>query len=317
MNRIASESNTEEMTTAEARGYARKAIEREFLDYEPNKIQLNDIMLVILVVMAAAISFTDFTLSFTSIKNFTALTAFLYVVTSLVYRNRYSKGKQRGKNDADFVAALEEYRTKVKDIYDSSLAALVPDFCKEYKLRELREYRESLLTDIEMSYEEYKSKYWGLSNGQIRRLKCAREIKRTLIKCNNAKPIKLVPGLIFNERGEIRRDKLVGQSGKERERFDKRSQLISRAAVVLFGGTIAINILFDFSILTVIQWFVRMLPVVFAMVTGEDGGFCCIAVTETNFKRDQTSIINLFFEWIKEKKKAEKEIEERKNDAEQ
>lgn len=296
----------------EYRGNIRKEIEKTAIKKAPDKVQVNDFMLAALVLIAAVMSFTDFTLSFGSIKNFTALTLLLYVVTTLVYRNRYSRGKSRGMQDNDYIEALGAYREKLKGIYSNSLAGLVPIFCKEYKVKELREYRENLLADIEMSYEEYKEKYWGKSGLRILFLNCSFNIKKTLIKCNRAKPIDICPSLLLNESGEASREKLAGKSGKERERSDKKKQMIERAIIVLFGSAIAINIILDFSLLTVFQWFVRMCPIVIAMITGEDSGFCCIAVTETNFKRDQTSIINLFDEWIPEYKARVAEEEKQK-----
>ena len=313
MNRIAPNVH-EEKSNSEIRGEIRRDIERNILDSSPDKIQVNDFMLGILVLIAAVVSFTDFTLTFGSIKNFTALTVLLYVVTTLVYRNRYSRGKQRGMRDGEYVEALTNYKTKVRGIYDNALAGIVPEFCKEYKVRELREYRSNLLADIDMSYEEYKEKYLHMSNRQIRRLKKSSAVKKILLKCNRAKPIKIYPSLLLNINGEKNREKLAGQSGRDRERHDKRRQIISRAIIVIFGGVIAIDMILDFSVLTIVQWFVRMLPVVIAMITGEDSGFCCIAVTETNFKQDQTAIIDLFFEWIELNKKtsaSEKPAEEK------
>ena len=51
--------------------------------------------------------------------------------------------------------------------------------------------------------------------------------------------------------------------------------------------------------MTIAQWVVRMLPIILAIISGDDGGYCNITVTETNFKRDQTHVINLFMEYAK------------------
>ena len=307
VSKIPSVAPVEEKTNAEIRRDLRKSLEKGIASNEPDKLQLNDIMLTILVIMAAAISFTDFTLSFGSIKNFTALTVFLFVITSLVYRNRYARGIQRGKADADYISALNEYREKRSNIYNLGLAGLIPDFCREYRARELREYRESLLTDIDMDYETYRENYLGKSKRYIMRTNYSLEVKRTLIKCNAAKPLRLAPGLLLNENGEMDRAKLISQSGHEREIIDKRRQIIQRAVMVLFGSAIAINIILDFSLLTIFQWFVRMIPILAAVITGEDAGYCNITVTETKFKNDQVHVINLFHEHLAEKKKAEEE----------
>ena len=289
---------------AQTRRETRRSLEKEAASKSSDKLRLNDIMLFSLVLVAAAISFTDFTISLGSLRNFTALTLFLYIITTLVYRNRYDRGIRRGKTDPEYIEALTEYREKKQRIYDEGLASLVPEFCRDYKVSELRKYRESLLADIDMDYSEYKEKYQRLTPSQIRRLKLPREMKKVLIKCNKATPLKLVPGLILTENGEMDREKLLGTSGRQREIADKRQQLISRGLMVLFGSAIAINIILDFSLITVIQWLVRMVPIISAIIMGDDGGYCNIAVTETNFKQDQVSVINLFFEYVAERKTA-------------
>ena len=304
MDKIPSEPSFEESARAksEARREMRRSFEKDVAGKSPDRITMNDIMLAVLVLIAAAISFTDFTLSPGSLKNFTALSLFLYIITTLVYRNRYDKGKQRGRLDGEYRTSLTEYRAKKQNIYDRSVASLVPKFCKDYKVRELRQYRESLLADVDMGYDEYKEKYQRMSEKSVMKLDLPLETRKTLIKCNRAKPIRLVPGLILNENGETDREKLIGPSGRERERSDKKRQLIHRGLMVLFGSMIAINIILDFSLITIFQWFVRMVPVISAIIMGDDSGYCNITVTETNFKRDQVAVINLFFEYVDEKK---------------
>lgn len=303
MDKIPSEPVYEEAmrTKSDVRREMRRTLEKNAAGKLTDRVTMNDIMLVILVLIAAAISFTDFTLSPGSLKNFTALSLFLYIITTLVYRNRYDKGKRRGRLDSEYLSSLDEYNTKKQGIYDRNAASLVPDFCKDYKARELRQYRESLLADVDMEYFEYKEKYRHKSEKSIMRSDLPIETRRALIRCNRAKPIRLVPGLILNESGETDREKLIGLSGRERERSDKKKQFIGRGIMVFFGSLIAINIILDFSIITVFQWFVRMIPIISALIMGDDTGYCNITVTETNFKRDQVAVINLFFEYLNER----------------
>lgn len=300
MENIPHEQSFDEMlrSSAQTRRETRRDLEREAASRPPDKLRLNDIMLFTLVLVAAAISFTDFTISLGSIRSFTALTLFLYIITTLVYRNRYDRGKRRGRCDPEYLEALSDYRNKKQRIYDEGLASLIPVFCRDYKVRELRRYRESLLADIDMEYSEYKEKYQRMPESQIMRLKLPREMRMVLIKCNRAKPIRLVPGLILSENGETDREKMIGTSGRQRERSDKRRQLISRGLMVIFGGAVAINIILDFSLMTVFQWLVRMVPIISAIIMGDDSGYCNVTVTETGFKRDQASVINLFFEYV-------------------
>ena len=264
---------------------------------ESEGVRLNDLMLVALVLIAALLSFTDFTFSLGSLKNLTALTLFLYIMTVFIYRNRYDKGKRRGREDGEYRDALVAYRQKRGEVYQKGQASLVPAFCADYRKRELREYRESLLVDIEMGYEEYKEKYLRMSERELLRQPISSGAKKILVKCNKAKAIRLTPGMLLNENGEADREKLMGQSGRERERQDKKKEALSRAVYVLFGALVAVDVIFHFSLVTVIQWVIRMLPVIIAVITGDDGGYHNITVTEVSFKQNQINALTLFEEW--------------------
>jgi hypothetical protein len=284
------------MSGAEKRREIRMNLEKR------EKFNLKDLSLVVIVIIAMVVSLTDFTFSMGDIKNLTALTLFLYVITTLVYRNRYDKGKYRGREDEDYKTSLGEYRTARGKISELGCASEVPEFCREYKIRELREYREGLLAEVDLNYDDYLSKYRHLSFFDLIRLRLPWDVKMTIQKCNRAKPIKLTPGMILNESGESDRQKLAGQSGRERERKDKRKDFIQRGLMVLLGALIAVDVITSFSFVTIVQWFVRMIPILSALIMGDDSGFCDIAVTETSFKKDQTAIIGLFFEYRDGKK---------------
>jgi hypothetical protein len=294
-----SDHNFDYKQSAENRRNTRRDFERGIISNEPDRFQLNDIMLGALVVIAAILSFTDFSFSAGDWKNLTALTLFLYIITMFIYRNRYEKGMARGKRDSEYQLSLKTYRENRNEISLKNLASHVPEFCTYYKKQELREYRESLLCDIEMDYDTYKEKYLMMSKKDVLNLPISIEAKRVILKCNCAKAVKLYPGMILNESGEFDRDKLIGKSGRQRERQDKKKQAITRAVYVLFGAAVAFDMIFNFSLATIAQWVVRMLPIIIAMVSGDDGGYCNITVTETNFKRDQSNVIGIFMEYAK------------------
>lgn len=291
--------NFDYKASAENRRNNRRDFERGVIANEPDRFQLNDLMLGAMVIIAAVLSFTDFSFSAGDWKNLTALTLFLYVITMFIYRNRYAKGMSRGRKDEEYKQSLSEYRKKRAEISDKNLASHVPAFCVYYKKQELREYRESLLCDIEMDYDEYKEKYITMRKRDILNLPLSLEAKNVILRCNKAKAIKLYPGMILNESGEFDREKLIGKSGRQRERSDKKKQALTRAVYVLFGAAIAFDMIFNFSLQTIAQWIARMLPIIMAIISGDDGGFCNITVTETNFKKDQTSVIGLFMEYAK------------------
>jgi hypothetical protein len=161
-----------------------------------------------------------------------------------------------------------------------------------------------------MDYDTYKEKYLMMPREKVMELPISIECKRTILKCNRAKTVRIYPGLILNESGEFNRAKLIGRSGREREKRDKRIQAITRAAYVLFGAAVAFDVIFNFSLMTIAQWIVRMLPILLAIVSGDDGGYCNITVTETNFKRDQSHVIDLFLEYVRSNTVADEAKEE-------
>lgn len=281
----------------------RRQVRRELEAGDRDKLQMNDFVLAALVVVAAVISFTDFSFSLGNLSSITAITLFMYIITMLVYRNRYSKGMAKGREDQEFKDVLLSYREKRDEIYARGLAGRVPEFCVWYKKKELREYRESLLCDIDMSYEEYTEKYMKLSARAVVRLGLSKDARRIILKCNAAKSIELYPGVILNENGEVDRHKLIGKSGRERERQDKKRQAVSRAVYVVFGALVACDVFLNFSLIVLAQWIVRMLPVIIAIISGDDGGFCNITVTETAFKNGQINVIHLFEEYVKMEEK--------------
>lgn len=288
------------MTEGDAsnRRQLRRELELESIG-EKHKFQINDIVLGALVLVAAVISFTDFSFSLGDLSSITAITLFMYIITMLVYRNCYSRGMAKGREDEEYKAVLSAYRQKRNEIYTKGLAGQIPDFCVWYKKKELREYRESLLCDVDITYDEYIEKYMKMPYRKLRHTPLSREARKVIIKCNRAKSIDLYPGAVLNENGEYDRHKLIGKSGREREKLDKNYQAISRAVYVIFGALVACDVFLNFSPIIIAQWVVRMLPVIIAIISGNDGGLNNITITEVAFKNGQLNIMNLYEEYIK------------------
>ena len=91
------DNNVENIYTSELRRKTRANLEGNALSPETDKTPLKDIMLFVLIGLAAVVSMTDFSLSWGTVRDFTALTVFLYIITTLVYQNRYERGKNRGR----------------------------------------------------------------------------------------------------------------------------------------------------------------------------------------------------------------------------
>lgn len=270
------------------------------LGYEESKAKMSDRLLVALVAIAAIVGFTDLTFNVQSLLKFSALTAFLYCLTTVTYRNRYDHGKLKGKNDPEYTEAVEEYQNAIESIPDFCTEDMISVYCERYKERELSGYRRDLLMPFRIEEGEYQEKYLDMHFWQVVRLKKSWKFRCAILKCNRAKAIPLTPTMILNESGDSRsRRRALGPSGKQREKRDKRKQALSRAIVSFGGGAIAVSLIFDFSWHALAQWAVRILPIVAAIINGDNDGYDDIAVTEAEYKRDQTKFIKRMVEDIK------------------
>ena len=269
-----------------------RAHDTAVLCYEEIRAKMSDRLLVALVAIAAIVGFTDLSFNVQSLLRVSALTVFLYFLTTITYRNRYDHGKLKGKASLDYQEAMQEYKDAIESIPKECTDDMISEYCERYKERELSDYRRELLMPLRVSEKEYQEKYLDMRFWQILFLKKSWGFRFTIMKCNRAKPIRLTPSMILNESGDGRqRRRALGLSGKQRENRDKGKQALERAIVTMSSGAIAVSLIVDFSWQELALWAVRILPVVTAIIYGSNDGYDDIAVTETAFKRDQTKLI--------------------------
>ena len=267
------------------------------LGQEESKAKMSDRLLIALVAIAAIVGFTDLTFNVQSLLQFSALTVFLYFLTTITYRNRYDHGKLKGRNDLDYQAAVKDYQEAINSIPSECTDDMISDYCETYKERELSLYRRELLMPFRIGEKDYQEKYMDMRFWQVLRLKKSWNFRLAIIKCNRAGPIHLTPDMVLSENGEGGcRRRALRQSGKQRERHDKRRQALQRALISFGSGAIVVSLFFDFSLQALALWAVRLLPVVTAIISGDADGYEDIAVTETEYKRDQARFIKRMVE---------------------
>lgn len=270
-----------------------------------SRTTLNNIFITGLILIATLISFTNSSVTIGNIRNLTAITVFLYIVTTAVYQNQYAKGKERGKKEKEFIASQEKLNEVRKQLDEYISIDNLADYCRNYVESELKSYRTIQLMQVNMKYSDYEP-YLGKSFLHIykdRNLLSAQ--KRVIIKCNRAKPIKMTVSKLMSDYEGGSRGKLIFESGAKREIRDKTFNLIRRAFTTLFSGLIVVDIIMDWSWQTLIQWGIRMMPVLTALVVGESAGYSNITVTEVRYKEGQVNCL-LDFKKYMDRKKDEK-----------
>lgn len=266
---------------------------------EKSILSAADVTLFAAVAIAAVISLGEVTLTVSSISNVTLLVSLLYMLTTLVYRNRYALFLDRGKATERYREAYAEYDRLRSRLYDAGLSERVSDFCSEYISRELREYREGLLAEAGVPYGDYMDKYRGLGAIKLRKMYSLSPYAiKAVINCDRAKGIRLNKNMILlNDGDTAERGKPFGFSSKARQRRDYRINILSRLCMTVLSGVIAVSFIVDPSVSTLVQWCVRMVPIVSAAFFGSVNGFSNGSETAVNYLLSQTLKIREIFEW--------------------
>lgn len=258
---------------------------------------LDDIVIFLTICIATIANFADFGFTLQGINRITAVSLMIYIVTTVTYNHCYNKGKLSGKLDEKYKATLIDYTKEVDSVVAENLLVKIPDFISYYIKNDLIEYRKGILFQFDIEYEEYEKKYLRLSNRDIMKLKVSIKMKKALIKCNMAKPASITKADIISCDNDIKRKRPLGLSGHKMEQIDKTSQGLYRLFMTIFAGTIGVDIVFNFTWITVVLWAVRMMPTLTALVMGNWRGYTNIVETETCFKQNQIYMIKLLKEW--------------------
>ena len=270
-------------------------------------------VLVIIVVIAALVSLGEFTLTVSSVVNVSLIVAVLYVITSIMYKNSYLDGIEKGKLEAEYIAVKEEYDSVIKQIYDNDVLTKLPELCLRYRQEDLKNSRTGVLIDACISYETYEKEYFGKSEEDIRKMDLSEEAIKCILAANKVKGINITPGALMSTGEDVSiADRLLAKFGvlrgfgiesKTRLRIDFTANMISRAITTTLAGAIGINVVMDdFSLKTIALWAMKMLPVAMAVLNGHNSGLRNVRETLTTQLQRKTKIIKILLAWHKEEK---------------
>jgi len=263
------------------------------------RVSAADITLFAAVAVAAVISLGEIKLNISTVSNMTLLVSLLYVLTTLVYRNRYTVSLERGKATVKYREAYAEYDSLRRSLYEAGLSERVSGFCSDFVSRELAEYRSGLLAEAGVEYADYINKYRGQGALRLRKnYRLSPYAVKAIVRCDHAKGVRLNKNMILLNDGDTScRSKPFGFSSKAKQRRDYRVNVISRLIVTLLSGVIAVSFIIDPSIATLVQWCVRMVPVLSAAFFGSVSGFTNGSETAVNYLAAQSLKIREIFEW--------------------
>lgn len=236
--------------------------------------KLFNVGLALLVIIAALISFGEITFSAGDIRDLSLLAVVIYVISTLVYRNNYTGGINKGKTLPEYTEAKAAYDAAKAEVMKHDVLPKLPELCVEYCREELKQYRASILSQACITYEDYASKYINKDEAELKTLGLPDSAIKIVFKAGKAKAKHLDPNALLSENGSrvIFGRILLGVSSKARENFDFGFNALSRALITLLSVVVAVTIFFDFNIETFATWGVRMLPVLWSALTSTAAG---------------------------------------------
>lgn len=262
-----------------------------------------NIILIILVIIAALISLGEFKLTLTGIVNVSVMVIALYIIASIIYKSTYIDSLAKEKEGSEYLAAKQAFDEACKKIYDKGLLTKLPEMCITYSREELKNTRTSLLIDACIPYELYDTEYRGKTAEQLRAMELPEDTVRCILIANKAKAMRLTPTALLSS-GEdqpiaerilkqfgIRRG--IGMESKTRQQIDMSANMISRAVTTLLVGAVGVSVVIDeFSLETIASWALKMLPIATAAMSGASGGKHNVHDTLIPQLERKTKIIN-------------------------
>ena len=260
----------------------------------------HDITLFAAALIAAVISLGEVRLTLQTVRNVSLLVSLLFFLSTLIYRNRYSVALERGKRSERYLSAYAEYDSLRTRLFDSGQSALLSVFCRDCVAAELAGYREGLLAEAGLTYGDYEERYRGQPIRVLRKeYRLTPYAIKAVKKCDGAKGIRLNKNMILLNDGDSGgRNKPFGISSKARQRRDYRLNVLTRLGVTLLSGIVAVDLMVDPTLVTLVRWCVRMLPIVSSAFFGSSSGYTNASETAVNYLSAQCVKIREFFEWI-------------------
>lgn len=252
-----------------------------------------NIGLVLLIIIAALVSFGDITFSAGDVRDLSLLVVVIYVISTLVYRNNYTGGINKGKALPEYTEAKAAYDEVKSEVMKHDVLTKLPELCVEYCKEELKQYRATILSTACITYDDYAKKYINKDEGKLKELGLPEAAVKVVLKAGKAKTKHLNPNALLSEDGAglLFQRRMLGLSSKVRENFDFGFNAATRALITMLSGVVAVTIAFDFSWETLAMWGVRMLPVLWSGLTSTAAGIKNVLYTLIPQMQRKTEIL--------------------------
>lgn len=252
------------------------------------------IFIGIFIIFVVIVVFTT-DIKLTSIFDWTAhgLSFFILVFCAFsMYVSFSDSGIKAGRESETYLTAKQTYDDLKKEIIDRKMQGRLPEFCRNYIEEELRNTRNTILTDVGLDFSDYQAHYVGKDMAALEQDKRLSKTQiEAIISANKIKPIKLTPEMILKRgRGSAQRRPLGVQPEKKRG-VDYGVKFFKTCVTSVLLAVIGLDVVVSPSWAMFAACLLKLFPVVLNGFMGYKSGYENIVVDTVNYMVDQSDLM--------------------------
>ena len=264
-----------------------------------------------IIFVAIVVSTTDITVMTALDWTVLGLSFFVFMFCAYaMYINGSGNGIRAGRKSETYLTAKKQYDDLKNEVITRKMQGRLPEFCRYYIEEELRNTRNSLLTEVGIDFAVYQERYVGKDKTELEQLTILSKSQvEAIVSANNIKPIKLTPEMILKRgRGSLHRNPLGIEPSKKR-RIGYVWKFVSTFAVAVLMVGIALNPKSDLTWGTFAECILKLFPIVLNGFTGYKSGYENIVVDTVNYMNDQSDLMRQLIHYVEKNPMAKPLVE--------
>ena len=264
-----------------------------------------------IIFVAIVVSTTDITVMTALDWTVLGLSFFVFMFCAYaMYINGSGNGIRAGRKSETYLTAKKQYDELKNEVITRKMQGRLPEFCRYYIEEELRNTRNSLLTEVGIDFAVYQERYVGKDKIELEQLTILSKSQvEAIVSANNIKPIKLTPEMILKRgRGSLHRNPLGIEPSKKRG-IGYVWKFVSTFAVAVLMVGITLNPKPDLTWGTFAECILKLFPIVLNGFTGYKGGYENIVVDTVNYMNDQSDLMRQLIHYVEENPMAKPLVE--------
>lgn len=261
------------------------------------------IFIGIFIIFVVIVVFTT-DIKLTSIFDWTALGLSFFILVFCAFSMYVSfsdSGIKAGRESETYLTAKQTYDDLKKEIIDRKMQGRLPEFCRNYIEEELRNTRNTILTEVGIDFADYQAHYVGKDMAVLEQDKRLSKTQiEAIISANKIKPIKLTPEMILKRgRGSAQRRPLGVQPEKKRG-VDYGVKFFKTCVTSVLLAVIGLDVVVSPSWAMFAACLLKLFPVVLNGFMGYKSGYENIVVDTVNYMNDQADLMRQLIHYVEE-----------------